>query len=241
MKHLLLILLMTIPAISHAKSVSMTSNPWSPFYGPELEDDGFISVIVRESFSAAGYDSELKFTEWTEALTAVERGDLDVLMGAYYSEEREKLYHYSLPIHSLLTGAIALNTLALDFYSSYEVLNNYKLGKIDQSVVSKHFDSYPFDSMTGYKGVEEGVAALLKGDIDLYVDSFEVVKQAVNNAGHDARTLKMLNPPVEQNDLFILVSKNIPNALKIRDDFNKGFITIQQNGTYENILKRFTL
>lgn len=241
MKYLMFILLMTVSANTIAKEVTLTTNPWSPFYGPELEENGFVSVIVSESLKAAGYESHLEFREWSDALTKVERGDVDILMGAYYSEEREKVYHYSMPIHSVLTGAIALNSLALNFYSSYDVLNDYKLGKIDQSVVSKNFDSYPFEKMIGYRGVEEGVTALLKGDIDLYVDNFEVVKQAVNNAGYDSNNLKMLNPPVEKNDLYILVSKNIPNALKLRDDFNSGFITIQQNGVYENILKKFKL
>ena len=239
MKYLLFILLMNMSTFINAKEVTLTTNPWSPFYGPALEEQGFLSVIVRESLKAAGYTSNLEFLEWTDALNKVEKGEVDILMGAYYSEAREKVYHYSIPIHSVFTGAISLNSFELDFYSSYDVLNDFKLGKIDGSVVSKNFDSYPFNNIKGFKGVDEGISALIKGDIDLYVDNFEVAKQAANDAGFDSSKMKMLNPPVEKNDLFVLISKNIPNALKLRDDFNRGFITIQQNGVYESILKKF--
>jgi len=36
-----------------------------------------------------------------------------------------------------------------------------------------------------------------------------------------------------------MISKSIPNAIEIRDAFNKGFVQIQANGTYETILKDF--
>lgn len=238
--NVLMFILLLIPLSVSAKSVTLTTNPWSPFYAPELEENGFLSVLVSESLKAAGYESTLTFDKWTNALKKVETGEVDILMGAYFSEEREKLYYYSIPIHSVMTGAIALDKFALDFYSSYDALDEYKLGKIDQSVVSKNFDAYSFKSMVGFKGVEEGITALLTGRVDLYVDNFDVAKQAADDAGYDSARLKMLIPPVEKNDLFVLVSKNIPNALELRDDFNKGFISIQENGTYDEILRRFS-
>ena len=39
----------------------------------------------------------------------------------------------------------------------------------------------------------------------------------------------MVQPPVEKNDLYVLFSKKIPDAIKLRDAFNAGFIQIQVN------------
>jgi len=230
---------LSFSGLTHAKEISLTTTDWAPFYGSKLDDGGFISVIVAESLKAAGYDSNLEFTSWGNALELVKTGEKDILVGAYFSEEREKLYHFSLPIYSVLTGIIKKDGLPLDFYNSFEMLDEYKIGKIDQSVVGKSFDAYPFKSLTGYEGVDDGLKALNSGNIDLYVDSFAVVKQVAADIGMDPASLKMVQPPIEENDLYILVSKNIPDAEKLRDAFNAGFIQIQVNGTYDKILARF--
>lgn len=242
MKYLYSLLLMFVLAFSNfsqAKSISLTTTDWAPFYGSKLDDGGFIAVIVAESLKASGYESQLEFTSWGNALELVKTGQKDILVGAYFSEEREKLYHFSLPIYSVLTGIIKKDGLPLDFYNSFEMLDEYKIGKIDQSVVGKSFDAYSFKSLTGYEGVDDGLKALDKGEIDLYVDSFSVVKQVAVDIGMDPASLKMVQPPIEENDLYILVSKNIPDAVKLRDAFNAGFIQIQVNGTYDKILARF--
>ena len=223
----------------HAKTITMTTTDWAPFYGSKLEDGGFLSVIASESLKASGYQSNLEFTSWGNALERVKSGEKDILLGAYFSEERAKHYHFSLPIYSALTGIIKKTGLPLDFYNSFEMLDKYKIGKIDKSVVGKSFDAYPFKHLIGFEGVDDGLKALNQGEIDLYVDSFAVVKQVATDMGINPADLKMVQPPIEENDLYILVSRKIPDAVKLRDAFNAGFIKIQANGTYDKILMRF--
>ncbi|WP_438463134.1 substrate-binding periplasmic protein [Marinomonas sp. PE14-40] len=226
-------------SLAQAQEVSMTTTNWAPFYGNELEQGGFISTIVSESFKASGYESQIEFTQWKEAMKLVKSGDKDVLVGAYYSEDRAQDYHVSIPIYSVLTGVIKQEGLDLDFYSSFEMLNQYKIGKMEGSVISQSFDAFPFQSIQGYNGAEEGLKALANGDISLYADNLSVVKSIASKIGIDPSQLSMVQPPIEKNDLYVMISKNIENAEKIRDDFNAGFIMIQANGTYEKILKQF--
>jgi len=226
-------------SLSQAQEVSLTTTNWAPFYGSELEQGGFISTIVSESFKASGYTSEIEFTQWKDAMDLVKTGDKDVLVGAYYSDERAQDYHVSIPIYSVMTGVIKQQGLDLDFYSSFEMLNKYKIGKMEGSVIGKSFDAFPFQNMQGFNGAEEGLKALAKGEINLYADNLSVVKSIASRIGMDPSQLSMVQPPIEQNDLYVMVSKNINNSEKIRDDFNAGFIMIQTNGTYEKILKQF--
>lgn len=237
--NLLLVFSISICGYSQAKELTMTTTDWAPFYGSKLDDGGFLSVIASESLKASGYESNLEFTSWANALELVKSGEKDILLGAYFSDERAKTYHFSIPIYSALTGIIKKDGLPLDFYNSFEMLDAYKIGKIDQSVVGKSFDAYPFKNLIGFDGVDDGLKALDKGYIDLYVDSFAVVKQVATDIGIDPATLIMVQPPVEKNDLYVLFSKKIPDAIKFRDAFNAGFIKIQVNGTYDKILARF--
>ena len=233
------VLSMSFSSLSHGQEVSMATTNWAPFYGSELEQGGFISSIVFESFKASGYSSKIEFTQWKDAMSLVKSGDKDVLVGAYYSDERAQDYHVSMPIYSVLTGVIKKQDLDLNFYSSFEMLNQYKIGKMEGSVIGKSFDAFDFENIQGFDGAEAGLKALAKGDINLYADNLAVVKSIASKIGIDPSQLSMVQPPIEQNDLYIMVSKSIKNGEKIRDDFNAGFIMIQANGTYEKILKQF--
>ena len=51
--------------------------------------------------------------------------------------------------------------------------------------------------------------------------------------------LQILIPPLEEHDLYLLVSKAIPNSEELRNAFNKGLIELQASGRYEEILKEF--
>ena len=230
---------LSIASISHAQTISLTTTNWAPYYGDNLNAGGFISVIVDESFKASGYQSELEFTQWKEAMRQVKVGEKDVLVGAFYSEERDRDYHVSIPIYSVFTGVIKHKTLDLDLYSSYEMLDQYKIGKIEGAVVGQSFDSYSFTQLQPYAGTEAGITALQKGDINLFADNLTVVKSAASKLGFEPSHFAMVQPPIEKNDLYVMISKEIANSEKIRDDFNAGFIKIQSNGTYDKVLKQF--
>ncbi|EAQ67768.1 amino acid ABC transporter, periplasmic amino acid-binding protein, putative [Marinomonas sp. MED121] len=235
----LLAISLVIPSLSQAQDVSLTTTNWEPFYGENLDQGGFISALVSASFKASGYQSEIEFTQWKEAMAQVKSGEKEVLMGAYYSDERAQNYHVSIPIYSVLTGVIKHQKLDLEFYSSFEMLNQYKIGKMEGSVISQSFDAFPFESIQGYSGAEEGLQALASDNINLYADNLSVVKSIAGKMGMNPSELSMVQPPIEKNDLYIMVSKNIPNGEKIRDDFNAGFIQIQSQGIYQEILEEF--
>ena len=228
-----------LASFSQAQNVSLTTTNWAPYYGDNLEQGGFISAIVSESFKASGYQSELEFTQWTEAMRQVKVGEKDVLVGAFYSDERAQDYHVSIPIYSVFSGVIKHKTLDLDFYSSYEMLDQYKIGKIEGAVVGQSFDSYTFTQLQPYAGTEAGITALQKGEINLFADNLTVVKSAASKLGFEPSHFAMVQPPIEKNDLYVMISKEIVNSEKIRDDFNTGFVMIQSNGTYDKILKQF--
>lgn len=53
--------LVTSVSTAKSESLSIAATEWPPFYGADLEDDGFMTEIVTQSFSRAGHDSNVDF------------------------------------------------------------------------------------------------------------------------------------------------------------------------------------
>ncbi|MCZ2721479.1 transporter substrate-binding domain-containing protein [Marinomonas sp. 15G1-11] len=229
----------SLSAVSHAETIKLTTMNWAPFYAEELDRNGFVTAIVQESLAASGYDSEIEFTEWNTALKTVEAGTKDAIVGGYFSEERQKVYNYSIPIYTVLSGLVKTKNLDLDLFTSFDQLNSYKMGKVAGGVVSKEYDSFQFNSLTGFDTTKAAVIALSQGEIDLYADNLSASRAVAQGLGIDPMSLELVQPPLEQNDLYLLISKSIPNSDALRDAFNQGLITIQSNGVYQKILEDF--
>ena len=107
------------------------------------------------------------------------------------------------------------------------------------TVIGESFDNFPFSDLKEYPEVSDAIKALDSGEVQLYADSLAVAKEAAEAAGIDASQLQILLPPLEENDLYLLISKSIPNAEELRDAFNKGLMEIQMSGRYDEILAEF--
>ncbi|MBJ7551403.1 substrate-binding periplasmic protein [Marinomonas ostreistagni] len=228
-----------LPLAAQAQTVDLTTMNWPPFYGDSLDRGGFITAIVDEALSESGYDTTMEFTAWQTALDTVKSGEKDAIVGGYYSEARAQEYYFSIPIYTVLAGLIKKPDFPLNNYDSFEALNAYSIGKLKGSVIGESFDNFPFNDLREYPEVSDAVKALNSGELALYADSLAVAKEAAKAEGIDGSQLQILLPPLEENDLYLLISKSIPNAEEIRDAFNKGLIAIQSSGRYDEILAEF--
>ncbi|QRV22752.1 substrate-binding periplasmic protein [Marinomonas foliarum] len=232
-------LIITLPLTVKAQTVELTTMNWPPFYAESLEKGGFITAIVEEALTESGYDSTIEFTGWQNALDNAKKGDKDAIVGGYYSEERAKEYYFSIPIYTVLAGLIKKPDFPMNNYSSFEELNQYSIAKLKGTVIGESFDNFPFSNIKEYAEVSDAVKALDSGEVQLYADSLAVAKEAAKAAGIDGSQLQILLPPLEENDLYLLISKTAPNAEEIRDAFNKGLISLQASGRYSEILVEF--
>jgi polar amino acid transport system substrate-binding protein len=107
------------------------------------------------------------------------------------------------------------------------------------TVIGESFDNFPFTNLKEYAEVSDAIKALDSDEVQLYADSLAVAKEAAKAAGIDGSQLQILLPPLEENDLYLLIAKSAPNAEELRDAFNKGLISLQASGRYDEILTEF--
>lgn len=87
--------------------------------------------VLNEIADAANLRLNIQLSPWEAAFTDFQAGKTDLLVGILFSEEREKILDFTIPIHTEYYSFFIRKDLALDELSS---LYSYKLVVLDQDV-----------------------------------------------------------------------------------------------------------
>ena len=104
----------------------MVTTSWEPFYSPSLSSGGVVTELVQTAFIRAGHKTSISWYPWVRALTMVEHGISDVVMGAFYSAERNEKFYFSDPIFSVDVGLVALKSISIEKYKDLKSLESPK-------------------------------------------------------------------------------------------------------------------
>ena len=234
----LLALLITASAQSaDERTLTIAIEPWAPFAAPDLPRNGFLSALTEAAVAAAGYDSRIQFLPWARALLEVKQGDREVLMGAYYTEERARVYWYSDPVYETRVGLIGLEGVGVESFDSLRDLTGYTIGVGRGFANSPEFDAADFLDKEIVENQNLNLRKLFSGRLDLITGSFDRVPSTAKNEGYDISRLRYLEPPLKTHTIHVGVSRALEDGEQIRDAINRGLAEIRANGTYERILR----
>lgn len=224
---------------AQARDISMLTVEWAPHYGSELPEKGLTTAIVKAAFKAGGHTSDVEFIPWTRALKEVEEGKSDVVMGAYYNDERAEKYYFSDRIYSLDLGLIARPGLGVSKYESLRDLTPYSIGITRGFANSEEFDSAAYLNKQVATFPNLNIRKLFRGRIDMAVMNFDLFRYEARKEGFCISDVEFMEPPLETHGLYLMASRNIPDGEQIMQDFNRGLATIRKNGEFDRIVGRF--
>jgi polar amino acid transport system substrate-binding protein len=222
-----------------AREISMLTVEWAPHYGSTLPENGLTTALVKAAFKAGGHSSQVDFIPWARALKEVEDGKADVVMGAYFSEERAQKYHISDRIYSLDLGLIARPGLDVLRYESLRELSSYKIGVSRGFANSDEFDAADYLDKDIATFPNLNIRKLFRGRIDMAVMNFDLFRYEAKKEGFCISDVTFMDPPLSTEGLYVMASRNIRDGDKIVKDFNRGLLTIRQNGEFDRIVNRF--
>ena len=208
--------------------------------GDEEKEGGYLVDITREALERVGYAPEFRFIPWVRALNQSIEGKYTMLLSAYYTEERAEKLIYSEPIGSARVFFLKRKDQEIS-YTSIDDLRSYRIGHIRGSKVNQEFDSAESDflKMEYVVSTEQNIKKLLSGRLDLVVEKEQQILQLLGTEFQDeADSLELLYPPLQVNNFYNCVSKALPNAQQIIDDFNRGLQMIEEDGTLSAILTK---
>ena len=237
---LIITLLYSTPCLA-VKTFSLVTVDFPPYYGRDLPNQGWVSEVVTAALKIQGYEAEIRFMPWTEAVESTKEGDYDALLGAYRTRERSKLYYFTAPIGQVRTGLFKRKDNNISF-SELNELKKYKIGVVKGYATSKRFDSADFLEKIPVSNLNTGLKQVYNGILDLMADSRAVGKYQIKNLENEtpgiSSEIEFIKPVLAMNKIYVAISKKATKAQKQLIHFNQGFRKIYLNGTFKKIKEK---
>ncbi|MCG8636812.1 MAG: transporter substrate-binding domain-containing protein [Desulfobacterales bacterium] len=224
---------------AEAKTITLATVEWEPYYGPSLENDGFTVDLSRAAFQKAGYSLKIEYMPWKRAIVLGEQGKkYQGVFGAYYNDERNKIFVFSDTFASSGVGLFSRKGENIS-YKTLKDLAPYKVGVIKGYANTEAFDAADYIAKDETTDQVKNIKKLMNGRVDLIIGSPHVILYEVKSKLPEyGGKIELLNPLLKTNTLHFMISRKVSGHEKIIADFNRGLKMIKEDGTYDEIVKK---
>jgi ABC-type amino acid transport substrate-binding protein len=182
--------------------------------------------------NAVGYDVEIRLDEWSKTREALNNGELDIISGMVYSQERELTYSFSLK-HSVNVGDVF--SRSGDRISSLENLRGKTIVVQRADIVAEYLASLDLDlRLIEVSSAKEAIQAVSERSYDyaalMKLPGLYAIKEfSFNNVS--ANNLSLIS-----NDYGMAVLKGNEELLM---NLNSGLQIIKTTGEYDQIYNKW--
>lgn len=216
-------------------SIRLAATEFPPFYGEELDENGFVTVIIREAFSRAGYEPEVIFMPWTRALEGTREGRYDGLFTVWYRRDREADFIFSdpLPANELVLIARAGDEFTFD---GLETLQGMRIGMVRGYALPPDLEEAGL-KVSESRDDEEALRVLLRGRIDVILTDRIVAQHIINTRmPADTESFSVISPPVHIDPQYLVVPRAIEGSDALMARFNEALGIMEEDGTLAGIV-----
>lgn len=225
-------------AVADERVLRIAATEWPPFYGADLDGNGFMTEIIRTALDRNGYEADISFLPWSRALKSAQDGNHEALFTVWYREEREEWF--------LFSDALPSNELVFFHRSDMEIPSTDYGDLLDMTIgVVRGYAPPPGFEEAGLtvsisKDDEENLRMLDRGRVDLVLTDRIVAQHLLNTTLTEiAGDLTWTDPPVHVDVQYLVVSRQAEGAEAILADFNAGLAAITEDGTLNEIMTRY--
>jgi len=209
----------------------------TPYQSKKLANQGFLVEISKEAFRRVGYNLEVAFVPWKRAMWEAEFGVVDGVLGAWYTEERTKVFAYTNVIAKSRLVFLKRKNQEIE-YNTMSDLKGFRIGVVGGYVYTDEFDEADYLYKEEDVSTEINLRKLLYERIDLTPDIEEVVYHILKSKHPEQLgSIESVGKPLKVQLIYNIVSKKNPNFMKITDDFNRGLEMMKNDGSYYKILR----
>lgn len=242
-----LLLFFMLPVSSPAKEViSITNGSWPPYLSNKLPHYGFASHVVSEAFALVGISVEYGFFPWKRSYAYAKAGE-DVHGKTWngtviwvYTEERAKDFLYSDPVIIDTEILFHLKSKPLD----WKVVEDLQ-GKTIGGTLHTAYPLFEEAEKRGILKISRGgnynilFKKLYWRDVDAVPQVKHVGRYFLNTTLTEKERNQIAYSPtvVQERKYHLLLSKQIPENIRLLKLFNEGLQKLRTHGRYDALHK----
>ncbi|WP_271410244.1 substrate-binding periplasmic protein [Pseudomonas sp. Q1-7] len=226
---------------AHAETLRMAADVWPPFTDARLPGNGLAAELVSTALKRAGHRAEYVEVPWARVLRGVQVGEYDLVVSAWYSEERARFGQFSQPYLTNRVLFLKRKGTVVD-YQGPEDLKRYSIAVVRGYSYLPSFDADTTLNKVPVMGFPMGARMLAAGRVQLTLEDELVARSYLNRELSGIREqLEFLPRPLSENGLHILVRRSHPRHRQLVEAFDQAMQTMREDGTYQAIFARHGL
>ncbi|MDH4871040.1 transporter substrate-binding domain-containing protein [Pseudomonas sp. BN515] len=233
--------LLLATASAYAETLRMAADVWPPFTDARLPGNGLAAELVSTALKRAGHRPEYVEVPWARALRGVQVGDYDLIVNAWYSDERARFGQFSQPYLTNRILFLKRKGSDVDFRTPAD-LKRYSIAVVRGYSYLPSFDADTSLNKVAVKGFQMAARMLAAGRVQLTLEDDLVARYYLGRELAGVRDqLEFLPRPLSENGLHILVRRSHPRHQQLVDEFNRAMQAMRDDGTYQAIFARHGL
>lgn len=223
---------------AYGEKLRLVADAWPPFTDATLVNGGVATDIVSTALARAGYSSEFEQVPWARALLGIGEGRYDVLVNAWYNEERTRLGQFSSEYMLNRLRFIKRKDVPLE-YKDLKQLHAYPIAVVRGYAYSPKFDNDPEMQKVLVHNFAMAVRMLAADRVKLTLEDEYVARYYLARESPRVRNaLEFLPKPLSENSLHILVSLKNPEHAQIIAKFDREIAAMKADGSYDRLLRQ---
>lgn len=219
-----------------ARTLIAANDPWPPFVDPDAPNQGIATEIVRTALATQGYELQWEVMPWQRAILGVRDANYDLLIGAWYTDERAEYLHYSQPYVDNNVKFIKRIDDPFE-YTGLASLNNKHVGTVLGYGYPEEFDQAQNFWHIPAVNLITNIRKLVGNRLDLTLEDEIVARDLISAINPDfLDRIAFTDASLSTNSLHIAVGKAHPEGEAIIAAFNRGLAEIRASGELARIL-----
>jgi polar amino acid transport system substrate-binding protein len=220
-----------------ADKLRMVGDAWAPYADVSLLNGGLATDLISTALRRAGYTTEYEQVPWARAIYDLGEGRYDVLIDAWYSDERTRIGQFSAGYLTNRLRFIKRKDSDID-YQNLAQLHAHSIAVVRGYAYSSAFDNDYELKKIPVASFSTAVRMLAAGRVELTVEDEYAARFALSRESQQVRdSVEFLSKPLAENTLHILVSLKNPDHEKIVARFDQEIAAMKADGSYDTLFK----
>jgi polar amino acid transport system substrate-binding protein len=221
-----------------AEKLRLVADAWPPFTDATLVNGGLATDIVSTALARAGYASDFEQVPWARALLGVGEGRYDVLVNAWYAEERTKLGQYSREYLLNRVRFLKRKESPIE-YNNLQQLHTYPIAVVRGYAYSPEFDEDVSLQKVPVHRFSMAVRMVAADRVKLTLEDEYVARYYLARESSTVRNaVEFLPKALSENSLHILVSLKNPRHEQIVAGFDREIAAMKVDGSYQRLIRQ---